>query len=272
MESCDLPRHRNRRQGLRLPRNGVGRKLGQHFLFQRTILDRIAQAACGESCRLCIEIGPGPGGLTASLLQRAGRLIAVEIDPVLAASLREKYAGERRFSLVEQDVLAVDMAQWGPAVVCGNLPYYITSPIVEKALSLGPLLQSAVFLVQREVAERIAAGPGSRDYGYFSVAVQARAEVEKLFIVRPAAFKPPPKVDSAVIRLTPRPHPAVTDLPAFLHFTSLCFRHKRKTLRNNLAGEYPRELLDAQPEASLRAEQLSVAGFAALQIALSSAS
>jgi 16S rRNA (adenine1518-N6/adenine1519-N6)-dimethyltransferase len=189
----------------------------------------------------------------------------VELDAVLAADLREKYAGEPRFSLVEQDVLTLDLAQWGPAVVCGNLPYYITSPIVEKALSLGPLLQSAVFLVQREVAERIAAGPGSRDYGYFSVAVQARAEVEKLFIVKPAAFKPPPKVDSAVIRLTPRPHPAVTDLPAFLRFAGLCFRQKRKTLRNNLAGEYARELLDAQPEAPLRAEQLTVQQLSYLQ-------
>ncbi len=194
--------------------------------------------------------------MTAALLERAGRLIAVEIDPALAAGLRLKYAAESRFSLIEQDVLATDLAQWGPAVICGNLPYYITSPIVEKALSLGPLLKAGVFLVQKEVADRMAAAPGSRDYGYFSVAVQARAEVEKLFIVKPASFKPAPKVDSAVVRLKPRPHPAVTDLPGFLRFASLCFRHKRKTLRNNLSGAYPREVLDAQPEAGLRAEQL----------------
>lgn len=239
-------------------------RLGQHFLFQRSILDRIAGAACGAGCRLCIEIGPGPGGLTASLLERSQRLIAIEIDSALAATLRQKYAAEPRFTLLEQDVLTADLSAWGPAVVCGNLPYYITSPIIEKVLSLGPLLQTAVFLVQKEVADRIVAAPGARDYGYFSVAVQARAVVERLFIVKPSSFKPPPKVDSAVIRLTPRPHPEVSDIPAFLRFSALCFRHKRKTLLNNLRAAYPSSRLAATPGLTLRAEQLGIPELAAL--------
>lgn len=247
----------------------MGQRLGQHFLFQRTILDRIAAAACGDTCPLCIEVGPGPGGLTAALLERTQRLIAIEIDPELAARLREKHSAEPRFTLIEQDVLSADLSAWGPAVVCGNLPYYITSPIVERVLSLGPLLRQAVFLVQKDVADRIAAAPGSRDYGYFSVAVQARADVERLFIVKPASFKPPPKVDSAVIRLKPRQHPAVTDTAAFLRFAAHCFRHKRKTLLNNLREAYPPGLLGATPGLSRRAEQLSVSNLAELHRRLS---
>lgn len=240
----------------------MGRKLGQHFLFQRTILDRIAEAACGTGCPLCIEIGPGPGGLTGVLLGRAERLVAVEVDPELAARLRDKFALEPRFTLVEGDVMNEDLGRWGPAVVCGNLPYYITSPIIEKVLNLGQLLQSAVFLVQKEVAERIAAGPGAREYGYMSVAVQARAEVEMLFGVKPSSFRPPPKVHSSVIRLRPRPHPAVRDVPEFLRFAGQCFRHKRKTLRNNLRGL---GLNTPDPALDLRAEQLSIEELAALR-------
>jgi 16S rRNA (adenine1518-N6/adenine1519-N6)-dimethyltransferase len=240
----------------------VGRKLGQHFLFQRTILDRIADAACGRDCELCIEIGPGPGGLTSALLERARRVVAIEIDPVLAGRLRERYEAEPRFTLVEGDVLKTDLGQWGRARVCGNLPYYITSPIVEKALEMGDLLESGVFLMQKEVVERIVSDPGSRDYGYLSVAVQARAQVERLFGVKPASFKPPPKVDSAVVRLTPRRHPAVRDVPHFLRFAQQCFRQKRKTLRNNLRGM---PLSGDDPALGLRAEQLTIEELAALQ-------
>lgn len=241
----------------------MGRRLGQHFLFQRTILDRIAEAACGDRCTLCIEIGPGPGGLTAALLPRAERLVAVEIDPSLAAALREKYGAEPRFTLVEQDVLQADLSAWHAEVICGNLPYYITSPIVEKVLSLDAPPANAVFLVQKEVGERMAATPGTRDYGYFSVAVQARAEVERLFPVKPSAFKPPPKVDSTVVRLKPRMHPAVADMAGFLRFAGLCFHQKRKTLRNNLRGLAHSGRLDPAV-LSMRAEQLTIGQLASL--------
>ncbi len=229
----------------------MGRPLGQHFLFQRSILERIAHAACPTPPPLCIEIGPGPGALTELLLERAPHLLAVELDPALAANLRQKHAADPRFELLEANVLDAGLSGRGPAVVCGNIPYYITSPIVEKALSLGPDLIRAVFLIQKEVADRLAARPGSRDYGYLTVATQALCTVEKLFVVKPSSFRPPPKVDSAVVRLTPRPAPLVPDYPAFLRFASACFRQKRKTLRNNLNRANI-------PYAAQRAEQLSI--------------
>lgn len=229
----------------------MGRPLGQHFLFHAGILEKTAAAACGEACPHVIEIGCGPGALTRKLLERAARVTGIEADPQLAARLREQFAGESRFQLIEGDVLEVDFAPLVPAVVCGNIPYYITGPILRKTLALGRGLERAVFLVQREVADRLAAAPGSRDYGYLSVAAQALCEVEKLFGVKAGAFRPPPKVDSAVVRLRPRAAPRVADYGAFLAFAELCFRHKRKTLRNNLG-------VDGIPFAGRRAEELTV--------------
>jgi 16S rRNA (adenine1518-N6/adenine1519-N6)-dimethyltransferase len=236
----------------------VGQRLGQHFLFDVSILGRIARAACGEHASTVIEIGPGPGGLTAELLPLCDRLAAVELDPALAAALRDRYAREPRFELLEADVLQADLTRWGPAVVAGNIPYYITSPIVDRVLDMGPLLQRAVFLVQKEVAERLAAAPGSRDYGYLSVSTQARCTARMLFTVKRGSFRPPPKVESAVVLLEPLPAAVCDDLPSFLRFAALCFRQKRKTLRNNLAGTFDPARIDALPAASARAEQLPV--------------
>jgi len=158
----------------------------------------------------------------------------------------------------------VDLSAWGPVTIAGNLPYYITSPIIQRVLSLGPLLRRAVFLVQKEVAERITAQPGTREYGYLSVQTQLQAEARILFPVSRSAFQPPPKVESAVIRLVPRPVMEVDDPGAFLQFASVCFRQKRKTLRNNLAAAYPKELLDGISEGGMRAEQLSIARLASI--------
>lgn len=152
-------------------------------------------------------------------------------------------------------------------MIAGNLPYYITSPILEKTFSLGTGWERAVFLVQAEVAARITATPGSRDFGYLSVLVQVHSTPELLFPVSRAAFRPPPNVDSAVVRLTPRNAAvelSVTNIPAFLKFAQQCFRMKRKTLRNNLAPAYGVEKMSAFPEAKLRAEQMSVGELAAL--------
>jgi 16S rRNA (adenine1518-N6/adenine1519-N6)-dimethyltransferase len=208
-----------------------------------------------------LEIGPGKGALTAHLLPRAERVVAVEIDHILVQYLTAKFRGDSRLQLVEGDVLKTDLAQYAPEAVAGNLPYYITSPIIEKVLGLRPAVTRAVFLVQKEVAERLTSPPGTRDYGYMSVATQLLAEAELLFTVAPGAFKPPPKVESAVVRLTPRESLPVDDAGAFLRFVSTCFRQKRKTLRNNLCGAFPREVTDALPEAGMRAEQLPVAAF-----------
>jgi 16S rRNA (adenine1518-N6/adenine1519-N6)-dimethyltransferase len=172
--------------------------------------------------------------------------------------------------VIHGDVLRTDLTTWGPAVVAGNLPYYITSPVIERTLALGKLLDHAVFLIQKEVAQRIAAKPGTRDYGFLTVATQLHAQTEVLFRVPPSAFTPAPKVDSAVIRLTPRHRQAdghagsVSDPAPLLAFVGLCFRQKRKTLRNNLSGIFRPESLDALPEAGLRAEQLTLDQFRSL--------
>ena len=220
---------------------------------------------------MAIEIGPGRGALTEFLLPRAEKVIAIEVDPVLVHYLRHKFSDaieSGKLEMIEGDILQTDLAALGTdSVIVGNLPYYITSPILEKTFSLGSHWARAVFLVQAEVAARITASPGSRDFGYLSVLVQAQSRAELLFPVSRAAFHPPPKVDSAVVRLTPRDGAAelgVASLPGFLKFAQHCFRHKRKTLRNNLAPVYGVEKIEALPEARLRAEQLGVPELAAL--------
>ncbi|HEY9139801.1 MAG TPA: 16S rRNA (adenine(1518)-N(6)/adenine(1519)-N(6))-dimethyltransferase RsmA [Bryobacteraceae bacterium] len=230
-------------------------RLGQHFLVQGSVLERIARAACPVAQPLVIEIGPGRGALTARLLEHAARVVAIEIDHSLADHLRHRFAADHRLEVVEADVLSTDLAQWGPAPIAGNLPYYITSPILERALRLRP--PRAVFLLQKEVAHRLLAQPGSRDYGYLTVATALFAAPRLLCEVRPSAFRPPPKVDSAAVEFAPRP-PAVPDAEAFLEFVARCFRHKRKTIRNNLAVVYGKDVIESWPEAALRAEQLSL--------------
>jgi 16S rRNA (adenine1518-N6/adenine1519-N6)-dimethyltransferase len=230
----------------------VGQRLGQHFLIKGSILERIAAAACPQREPLVVEIGPGRGALTEKLLHRADRVVAVELDSYLANLLRSRFPS---LEVVHADVLSTDVVQWGRPVIAGNLPYYITSPIIEKVLRLD--FVRAVFLVQKEVADRLAAAPGSRDYGFLTVQTAVFAHARKLFEVKPSAFHPPPKVDSAVVLLEPRP-PVVADTEAFLRFAGLCFRHKRKTIRNNLAETYGKDIVDAWPESSARAEQLSL--------------
>jgi 16S rRNA (adenine1518-N6/adenine1519-N6)-dimethyltransferase len=207
-----------------------------------------------------IEIGPGRGALTAKLLERAGRVVAIELDASLVEHLRRRFAAEPRLEILHQDVLKTDLAQWGPATIAGNLPYYISSPILERVTRVTP--PRAVFLLQQEVAQRLVAAPGAREYGLLTVQTGVRMQARLLFPVKPAAFHPPPKVDSAVVLIEPRQPPDVGDVDAFLEFVAQCFRHKRKMLRNNLAEFYSRELVDTWPEAGLRAEQLSIEQFA----------
>jgi len=257
----------------------VGRRLGQHFLNRKSTLNHIAEAACpeglsGERTPLVIEIGAGRGALTESLLERADKVVAIELDPVLIQYLRQKFrdaldAG--RLILVESDILKSDLTAWGPAVIAGNLPYYITSPILERIFAAGASCKRAVILVQAEVAARIIAQPGSRDYGYLSVLVQVQARAERLFEVPRSAFKPPPKVDSAVVLLEPSGTASdvgIRDLPSFLKFAGNCFRYKRKTLRNNLAGLYDRLTVESLVGSKDRAEALSVTELAQLFQAL----
>jgi 16S rRNA (adenine1518-N6/adenine1519-N6)-dimethyltransferase len=231
-------------------------KLGQHFLIKGSVLERIAAAVCpAPPEELVVEIGPGRGALTAKLLGRASRVVAVELDSYLAAHVRLKFQGDPRLEVVEGDALGTDLAQWGPAVIAGNLPYYAATPIIERTVRLP--VPRAVFLIQKEVAERLVAQPGTRAYGFLTVATAVFARVRLLFAVAPAAFFPPPQVDSAVVLIEPHGVAAgLDDAQGFLSFASHCFRHKRKTIRNNLADVYGREMVDAWPEAGLRAEQI----------------
>ncbi len=221
------------------------------------MLERIAAAVCPELCELVIEIGPGRGALTEKLLKRAKRVVAVEVDPHLVEHLRRKFGGDSRLEVVQADVLEVDLSQWGRAPVAGNLPYYITSPILEKVTRLE--CPRVVFLIQKEVAERLTAQPGSRAYGFLTVQTAIRANARLLFGVKPGAFHPPPQVDSAVVLLEPRAEALeIANPDEFVRFVGRCFRQKRKTIRNNLAPVWDAA---AWPEAGLRAEQLSLEQF-----------
>jgi 16S rRNA (adenine1518-N6/adenine1519-N6)-dimethyltransferase len=245
-------------------------KLGQHFLIRGSILEKIAAAACPRRESLVVEIGAGRGALTAKLLEHADRVLAIELDPYLAEYLRSKFAREPRLEVIEGDVLEADLGQWGRVPIAGNLPYYIASPILERITRLAPW--RAVLLVQNEVAERLVAKAGSRAYGFLTIQVAARMQARLLFRVKPAAFHPPPKVDSAVVLLEPRTEPlAVDDIEGFLEFVGQCFRQKRKTLRNNLAEFYGKEAVESWPEAGLRAEQISIERFQQMYLRIKAA-
>lgn len=235
----------------------MGQRLGQHFLKSEKAQRRIADAILSSHPQTLIEIGPGRGAITQHLAGKVPRLVGLELDAQLAAHLRAAFHAVEGFSVQEGNVLEQDLTAFGPATVCGNLPYYITSPIIEKTLAMGPLLERAVFLIQREPADRIVSPPGSRTYGYFSALVQVQAEAKLLFTLKPGVFHPPPQVDSAVIELRPRPLMDPAELEPFLRFASWCFSSKRKTLRNNLLPHSTREWLEAHPHAQTRAEALS---------------
>lgn len=211
----------------------MGARLGQHFLSDPSILGRIADAAGLGPEDTVLEIGPGKGSLTVPLAARAGRVVAIEADGRLAAALAGRLAGST-VEIVHGDALRVP---WPPASsVCGNIPYRITSPLIERALT-PPRPRTIVFLVQREVADRLAAPPGSRTYGALSAGVQLVATVERLFPVPRGAFRPPPRVDSAVVRITPHlPAPlAPLDEAATRRLIRLAFQRRRQQLRRTLS-------------------------------------
>ena len=217
----------------------------------------IADAIGAIGDRTVIEIGPGHGAITSILSGRCRRLIAIEVDRALAAELRFRFRAQPQVEIVEADVLAVDLAALAPqgetADVVGNLPYYITSQILLKLFAAGAcgILARAVLMMQREVADRVAAAPGGRDYGLLSATVQMNARVETLFTLPPEAFSPPPEVYSTVLRLefAPRFSELGVDAAGFDAFLKACFAQKRKTLANNLraAGYSPQELQAAWP-------------------------
>ena len=266
-------------------------KLGQHFLASDDAAIRIVGALGDVSQSTVLEIGPGRGMLTSLLAKRARRLIAVEVDRVLAAQLRLKFGMASNVEILEADILAIDIdSLFGPkpglgrpgieikpqpAKVVGNLPFYITSDILLRLFDFSKYFESLVIMVQREVADRIAAEPGTRDYGMLSATAQLYARVEKLFTLPPGAFSPPPKVHSTVLRLTiePRQEELGVAGDGFIDFLRLSFGQKRKTLWNNLRTKYAepdlkRALADSDVKPTARAETLSLKQSAAIYRAL----
>lgn len=252
----------------------IRKSLGQHFLNDRRILQRIVDALELTGSETVIEVGPGRGSLSELLVPLAGRLVLVEYDRALAERLRVRYATTPSVSVIEADILTVNLAEaaGGPFRLVGNVPYYITTPILFHALER-PRPERAVYLVQREVADRIAAAPGSHEYGALSVNVQAVATAKMLFRVAPGSFQPPPRVDSAVIRIEPRDDPAVNadEEAAFRRFVLDAFGMRRKQMRRVLrtiwqlsAEEADALLARAGIEPSVRPETLSPAQFAQL--------
>jgi len=269
-------------------------KLGQHFLASEDFAARVVDALGDVSQSTVLEIGPGRGILTTSLARRARRLIAVELDRVLAAQLRLKFGMARNVEIIEGDVLAIDFdSLFGPKPglsrpgielkpelvrVVGNLPFYITSDILLRLFEFSKYFDSIVIMVQREVADRIAAQPGGRDYGMLSATAQLYGRVEKLFTLPPGAFVPPPKVHSTVLRLTIDPQQEKLGVAGggFIDFLRISFGQKRKTLWNNLkmkyeAAELKRALAEAKVKTTARAETLSLEESAAVYRALRSA-
>jgi len=266
-------------------------KLGQHFLASEDTAARVVEALGDVSQSTVLEIGPGRGIMTSLLARRARRLIAVELDRVLAAQLRLKFGMARNVEIIEADVLAIDFdSLFGPkpglgrpgidikpepVKVVGNLPYYITSDILLRLFAFSKYFESIVIMVQREVADRLAAEPGSRDYGLLTATTRLYATVEKLFTLPPGAFVPPPKVHSAVLRLTIDPQQEKLGVAGngFVDFLRLSFGQKRKTLWNNLKTKYDenelrRALAEAEVKPTARAETLDVEKSAAIFRAL----
>ena len=248
--------------------------LGQNFLHERGVIDKIVQAVNPQPGDAIVEIGPGQGALTFPLLKKHGELTAIEFDRDLHAPLQAAAREHGALRLIEGDVLGVDftalareLAGDGQIRLVGNLPYNLSSPILFHALDHAPAIRDMHFMLQKEVVERMAAGPGSKVFGRLSVMLQAYCAVTPLFIVPPGAFKPAPKVDSAVVRLVPKPADKVEviDHRTFANVVRAAFGQRRKTLRNALNGVAdPARIEAAGLRADARAEQVEVTGFVRL--------
>lgn len=257
-------------------------KLGQNFLIDDGARHAIVDALGDLSSRTVIEIGPGHGAITEILAGRCKRLIALELDAALAAELTFRFRNQPQVQIIETDVLKADVAALVPqgetADVIGNLPYYITSDILLKLFAAGAagLITRAVLMMQREVADRVSAAPGVRDYGLLSATAQMNAQVEHLFTLPPSAFSPPPEVYSTVLRLhfAPRFAELGVDAAGFDSFLKQSFAQKRKTMQNNLraAGYSAEQVAAAWPQSippQARAESLPLEQMAELYRSLS---
>ena len=263
---------------------GRTRALGQHFLRDRTVVDRVLELVAPTARDLVVEIGPGRGALTESLAARAGRLLALEIDGGLAAALQARFADAPSVEILQADARRFDYAGLrarrpdpeGRVLVAGNLPYSVGKPILAALVESGAAIDEMTLMLQKEVADRVAAPHGSKTYGALSVLTQAAAAVRLAFPVPPGAFSPPPQVDSAVLHLRPHREPPVPlpDPRRFAAVVRAAFGQRRKSLANALAAglAVPAETARDRCQAAgidpgRRAETLSLAEFAHLALA-----
>jgi 16S rRNA (adenine1518-N6/adenine1519-N6)-dimethyltransferase len=246
------------------------KSLGQNFLHDRSVIDRIVLAVNPQPGDHIVEIGPGQGALTLPLLDRIGALTAIEFDRDLLQPLALAASTHGELTLIAADVLGVDftaLAGTGQLRLVGNLPYNLSSPILFHALAHAAVVRDMHFMLQKEVVERMASGPGSKVYGRLSVMLQAYCTVTPLFTVHPGSFRPAPKVDSAIVRLVPRTADTigVHDRQRFAAIVRAAFGQRRKTLRNALDGVVDSAtMLAAGIRPELRAEQLAVQDFVRL--------
>ncbi|MEO5624481.1 MAG: 16S rRNA (adenine(1518)-N(6)/adenine(1519)-N(6))-dimethyltransferase RsmA [Dokdonella sp.] len=246
------------------------KRFGQHFLHDASILRRIVQAIAPAPGERVVEIGPGDGALTLPLLRALGRMTVIELDRDLIPRLRAAAEGVGELDIVNADVLRVDLdalAQGEPLRVVGNLPYNISSPILFHCLDHLDAIRDMHFMLQKEVVDRMAAAPGSKVYGRLSVMLQLVCRVEPLLAVPPGAFRPPPKVDSAVVRMTPLPLAQRPDADTTLiaRVVRAAFGQRRKTLSNALREVVSVEqIVAAGVDPGTRAEQLAPSAFVAL--------
>jgi 16S rRNA (adenine1518-N6/adenine1519-N6)-dimethyltransferase len=250
------------------------KRLGQHFLHERGVISKIVQAVDPQPGDRLVEIGPGQGAITFPLLERHHELTVIEFDRDLIAPLTAAAQAHGTLHVIHSDVLQVDftaLAAGGTIRLVGNLPYNLSSPILFHALDHAAVVRDMHFMLQKEVVDRMAAGPGSKVYGRLGVMLQAYCRVTPLFDVPPGAFNPPPKVDSAVVRLVPKAEAdiAVHDRAMYSRVVRDAFNQRRKTLRNALSNVCDAEAIAAAGiEPSLRAEQVPVDAFIALANAL----
>lgn len=246
------------------------KRFGQHFLQDSQIIDRILRAVDPQPGETLLEIGPGQGALTLPLLRRCGQLIAVEIDRDLVPVLKSQAAGVGDLEIVNADILAFDLANiglQGDLRLVGNLPYNISTPLLFHLLQYRDCILDMHFMLQKEVVDRMAAGPGSKAYGRLGIMLGCYLNIESLFDVPPEAFEPPPEVNSAVVRLDPLPTGTydITDEAELSALVAKAFMQRRKTLRNALrekadAGDFEALGIDA----GLRPEQLAIADYVRL--------
>lgn len=247
------------------------KRFGQNFLHDTGVIDRIIRAISPRAGEHLLEIGPGQGALTADLLSSGAHVDVIEIDLDLVPLLKLRFGLKDNFTLHQGDALKFDFEQLNPAPsslrVVGNLPYNISTPLIFHLLNSAHLVKDMHFMLQKEVVERMAAKPGGGDWGRLSIMVQYHCRVEHLFNVGPGSFSPPPKVDSAIVRLVPHaqlPHQA-KDHRALDRIVREAFNQRRKTLRNTLKNLLPAEAISAaEVDGSLRPEQLDIAAFVRL--------